>query len=225
VRPTHHFDAAVTNLDLGRFTDFEQLRALKFAGTASLHNVLEWPSGRFSEHRGGGRLVVTPPPGVVPMTSTLSSPLDRGAAARSCAARESKGVRSRRRRCPSICRLRRAHLHLRPDEVVDRGRRFVTEKTHVAFAGRPRTANARACRFTSSSGDWQESDQVLVGIITDFGADRRSVEFGGRGEFDGVMTGAFRSPASRARSPATICARSTRCGVAARRASSSRTAT
>src|SRR5205823_2280451 len=56
IRPTHHFDATVTNLDLIRFTDFEQLRGLKFAGTASLRNTLEWPSGQFHEHRGEGRL-------------------------------------------------------------------------------------------------------------------------------------------------------------------------
>ncbi len=45
-----------------------------------------------------------------------------------------------------------------------------------------------------TSSDWQESDQVLAGIITDFGSPTGAVEFGGRGEFDGVMTGAFRSP-------------------------------
>ncbi len=73
VRPSHHFDATVTDLDLVRFTDFEQLRGLRFAGIASLHNVLDWPSGRFSEHRGGGRLVVTPPSGVTTMTASLST--------------------------------------------------------------------------------------------------------------------------------------------------------
>src|SRR6185295_4949875 len=42
--------------------------------------------------------------------------------------------------------------------------------------------------------DWQESDQVLAGIISDFGAPTRPVAFGGRGTFDGVMLGAFRNP-------------------------------
>jgi hypothetical protein len=35
---------------------------------------------------------------------------------------------------------------------------------------------------------------VLAGILTDFGSRTGPVPFGGRGEFDGVMTGAFRSP-------------------------------
>src|SRR5439155_12781867 len=42
--------------------------------------------------------------------------------------------------------------------------------------------------------DWQESDEVLAGIITDFGSRTGSVAVGGRGEFDGTMTGAFRRP-------------------------------
>ena len=36
-----------------------------------------------------------------------------------------------------------------------------------------------------TSADWQESDQVLAGILTDFGARTGPVAFGGRGEFDG----------------------------------------
>src|SRR5262249_7297097 len=48
--------------------------------------------------------------------------------------------------------------------------------------------------FHVVSSDWQESDQVLAGIITDFGAPTSPVAFGGRGEFDGVMLGAFRAP-------------------------------
>ncbi|MGE3706829.1 MAG: translocation/assembly module TamB domain-containing protein, partial [Vicinamibacterales bacterium] len=41
---------------------------------------------------------------------------------------------------------------------------------------------------------WQESDQVLAGILTDFGAKTGAVAFGGRGEFDGRMTGLLRRP-------------------------------
>src|SRR5439155_25341331 len=68
VRPTHLFEATLTDVDLVRFTDFEQLAGLRFAGAASMHNVLEWPAGRFGEHRGEGHLAVSPPPGFSSMT-------------------------------------------------------------------------------------------------------------------------------------------------------------
>ena len=45
-----------------------------------------------------------------------------------------------------------------------------------------------------TSSDWQESDELLAGIITDFGSHSHPVAFGGFGEFDGVMTGPFRDP-------------------------------
>ena len=48
--------------------------------------------------------------------------------------------------------------------------------------------------FHVTSRDWQESDEVLAGIMTDFGSRTGPVAFGGRGEFDGVMTGPFRRP-------------------------------
>ena len=48
--------------------------------------------------------------------------------------------------------------------------------------------------------------------MTDFGSPTGPVAFGGRGEFDGAMTGAFRAAARRGRrSAARTCARSTRC--------------
>ena len=196
VRPTHHFDADVTNLDLVRFTDFEQLRALRFAGIASLHNVLEWPSGRFSEHRGGGRLVVTPPPGVVTMASTLSL------AAVSALAAPAEVRYARNEGRPFAPPPLPVHLPIAgeltysygPDEVVIEDGRFITEKSNVAFRGTTAYGERSRLPFHVVSGDWQESDQVLVGIIKDFGGSAHAVEFGGRGEFDGVMTGAFRSP-------------------------------
>ena len=63
--------------------------------------VLEWPLGKFSEHRGGGRLAVEPPPGVQPMTASLGRGRRRRRRSRVC----TNGDRLRRRRCRRICRL------------------------------------------------------------------------------------------------------------------------
>src|SRR5204862_4616117 len=79
------------------------------------------------------------------------------------------------------------------DVTLDEGR-FVTEKTHVTFGGTTGYGDRSRLPFHVVSSDWQESDQVLVGIIKDFGGSAHDVGFGGRGEFEGVMTGAFRNP-------------------------------
>ena len=80
--------------------------------------------------------------------------------------------------------------------IVDQGR-FATERTHVTFSGTTAYGDRSRLPFHVTSSDWQESDQVLAGIITDFGSPTGAVAFGGRGEFDGVMTGAVPQPARR----------------------------
>ena len=74
VRPTHRFEPRVTER---RSRAVHRLRAAARAcgspGAATLRNMLEWPSGRFVEHRGEGSIVVAPPPGVAPMTASLAA--------------------------------------------------------------------------------------------------------------------------------------------------------
>ena len=77
-----------------------------------------------------------------------------------------------------------------------------------------------------TSGDWQESDQLLAGIITDFGSPTGPVAVRRprrvRRRDDRPVP---RARASRASSAARICAPGTRSGATAARTSSSRTAT
>jgi len=189
-RPTHRFETTLSGVDLARLTDFEEFPGLRFAGTGSLHNVLEWPAGRFSEHRGDGRAIVAPPPGVTPMAGTLNL------------ARAADADHSRHEWGPFAPLPLPSHLPISgevtyrygPDEVTFEGGRFVTEHTHVAFEGSTAWGERSRLPFHVTSSDWQESDQVLAGIMTDFGAATGPVPFGGRGEFDGVMLGPFRSP-------------------------------
>ena len=189
-KPTHHFDATLTGVDLERFTDFEQFPGLRFAGSASLHNVLDWPSGRFSEHRGEGHLIVEPPAGVTAMTPALA------------AVRAADAVRAGPEWGPFAPQPLPAHVPIAgelsyrygPDEVVIDQGRFATERTHVTFSGTTAYGSQSRLPFHVTSSDWQESDEILAGIISDFGSPASAVPFAGRGEFDGVMTGAFRSP-------------------------------
>jgi len=189
-KPTHHFDATLTEVDLARFTDFEQFPGLRFGGRASLHNVLDWPSGSFSEHRGEGHLVIDPPPGVVPMSTEASG------------GRAASVDDSRREWGPFAPMPLPAHLpiaaelsyHYGPEDVVIDQGRFATERTAVTFSGTTAYGVRSRLPFHVTSSDWQESDEVLAGIISDFGSPTGPVPFAGRGEFDGVMTGAFRAP-------------------------------
>ena len=67
-------------------------------------------------------------------------------------------------------------------------------QTHVTFQGQTAWGSQGRIAFHVVSRDWQESDEVMAGILTAFGARTGPVAFGGRGEFDGVMTGPFRRP-------------------------------
>jgi len=66
VRSTSRFEASYENADVAAFTDFQNWRGLRFAGSMSGRNLLEWPTGRFAERRDQGAATVTPPPGVRP---------------------------------------------------------------------------------------------------------------------------------------------------------------
>jgi TamB, inner membrane protein subunit of TAM complex len=189
-KPTSRFEFDVAGADLQQLSDFQQLRGTRFAGSANWHNLLEWPLGRFAERRGEGRLTVSPPAGIVPMSPTLTA-VD---AADSRHDRYEWG--------PFAPLPLPSHLPIAgditysygPDDVTFEPSRFVTERTHVTFQGTTAYGDRSQLSFHVTSRDWQESDQLLAGLMTDFGAKTGPVTFGGRGEFDGVMTGAFRKP-------------------------------
>ena len=204
-KPAHHFDATLTDVDLARFTDFEQFPGQRFAGSASLHNVLEWPSGRFDQHRGEGSLTVTPPPGVTPMTPSAFDglrPTLSGVEGSLTAARAADAGHAHHEWGPFAPQPLPVHLpiageityHYGPDDVAIEQGRFATERTHVSFGGSTDYGARSRLPFHVTSSDWQEADQLLAGIISDFGSPSGSVPFAGRGEFDGVMSGAFKAP-------------------------------
>src|SRR5262249_49513447 len=52
--PKAIFDTAVRDVELLAYTNFLEVEGLRVTGRASGHNVLEYPLGHFSEHRGEG---------------------------------------------------------------------------------------------------------------------------------------------------------------------------
>jgi hypothetical protein len=187
IKPTSRFEFDVAGADLRQLTDFLQLRGQRFSGSAAWHNVLEWPLGRFAEHRGEGHLVVTAPAGATPMPATLAADADR-------AHRGEWGPFAPTPLPGHLPIAGEATYEYGPDDVTFGPSRFVTERTHVTFDGTTAYGDRSRFTFHVTSADWQESDQVLAGIISDFGSPTGPVAFGGRGEFDGAMIGPFRRP-------------------------------
>jgi translocation and assembly module TamB len=72
---------------------------------------------------------------------------------------------------------------------------IATPETFVTFTGSTNWGGERAdLPFHVTSSNWQESDRFLAGVMTAFGAPTRATRMDGVGEFDGVLTGAFRRP-------------------------------
>jgi hypothetical protein len=187
---TARFDTEYANIDLVQLTDFYELRGLRFAGRAAGRHHLEWSQRRFAENRQNGQVAVTMPAGLQPMTASLA------------AAQAADANHALHEWGPFAPQPLAAHLpiagevtyHLSPDEVQLEGGRFASERTHVTFQGTTAWSDRSRIQFHVTSSDWQESDQILAGIISDFGSPTNPVPFGGRGEFDGVMSGPFRRP-------------------------------
>jgi hypothetical protein len=182
------FDATISGADLASFSDDEELAGIRFGGALAGRILIEWPLGRFGEHTGRGSVAVSPPSGVTLMGPSLEA--------------RSTGD-DRREWGPFAPGPLPAHLpvggelafEFDPEKIEFTSGRFVTEHTHVAFQGQTAFGSSQGrIAFHVTSRDWQESDQVLVGIMTDFGAPAGPVAFRGSGEFDGVMTGPFRRP-------------------------------
>ncbi|HXD75722.1 MAG TPA: translocation/assembly module TamB domain-containing protein [Vicinamibacterales bacterium] len=181
------FDVILTQTQLAPFSDLELTpKGQHFSGTADAHVYLEWPSGKFNQRIGGGSVSATPPPGVALMGPSLAS-VPR---------------RAQREWGPFAPIPLAAHLPIggqfnftltAAGWAIDSGV-FRTEKTHVLFDGVSDWHQRGRFNFHAVMADFQEADQLLAGIITDFGSPTGVVPFGGRGQFDGTMTGAFNKP-------------------------------
>src|SRR5439155_8350723 len=142
------------------------------------------------EHIGEGQVVASAPPGTAPMAASpaLARAADRDHTAHAWG--------------PFAPTPLAEHLPITgdvtyrygPDSVSVETGRFATDQTNVSFGGRTSWGDQSSFHFHVTSSDWQESDEVLAGILTDFGSRTSPVSFGGRGEFDGDMTGPIRRP-------------------------------
>ena len=179
-----------TDVDLLALTNLLETRGLRVSGTATGHNRLEWPMGKFVAREGEGEVIVTPPPGVDVLGPGL--PPGAGSAAQGRALElgpfsnhtplEPVGIGGR-----LVYRFDGEAIRLDPSEIA-------TEETYVAFEGATAWGDRSKMPFRVTSTNWQESDRLLAGLMTAFGAATSAIPIDGIGRFDGVMLGAFRRP-------------------------------
>ena len=177
------FDAEWQGVDLANYSDFLQMDGVRLAGRWSGRNLLEWPLGRFREHAGDGYSEVAPPAGSQVLSGARASGLPSGP--------EQGGAH------PPIGHLPIAgQVTYRYDRdwVEFSDGRFSTPSTDVTFSGRTAWGDNSRIPFHVTSADLQESDRVLAGMMTAFGAPTNAITVGGTAEFSGVMTESLGRP-------------------------------
>jgi hypothetical protein len=184
------FDVDYQDVDLSALTDFYQLRGLRLAGRASGHNEMEWPLGRYRERVGSGSstFVSTAPAG-------LQGPqLAADAAAEARARYLLHGPFSAHTPLTPIPIAGDVTYAFDPEAIFFEPSRVYTPDTYIAFEGATAYGERSKLPFRVTSRNWQESDRLLAGIMTAFGATTRAIPIDGVGRFEGVMLGAFRRP-------------------------------
>jgi translocation and assembly module TamB len=190
VRATAAFDANYQDVDLLAFTNFFELEGLRLTGRATGRNLLEWPLGRFADRQGTGALTVTPPGDT--RVRTRQIPVD---AIEAAAQRGTPwGPFSNHLPVAPVPIGGELTYAFGPEWIELAPSRVATPETYIEFEGRTAYGDRSNIPFHVTSSDWQESDRLLAGLMTAFGAPTRAIPIGGYGTFDGIMTSSFRRP-------------------------------
>lgn len=188
VRPTARFATEFAGLDIQQLLAHFDVDGIDPAGTMTGRAELAWPLGRFASREGRVTMDVAPPAG--------AAVLGRDARARDLAVAPTPwGPFNPDPRVLGELPVGGAlDVRFEPEWVAIEPSWLATPATVVNFRGRTAYGSRSNISFHVTSGDWQESDRVLAGLMTAFGARTGAVPVGGRGEFEGVMYGAFRRP-------------------------------
>jgi hypothetical protein len=190
VRATATFAAEYHNLDLLAFTNFVELQGLRIAGRATGRHVFEWPLGRFAERHGKGIVSVAPPGDTRLLTRSIPVEQIEADAQRG----NSWGPFSNHLPIAPVPIGGDVTYALGPEWWEIARSRVATPETYIEFEGRTAYGERSNIPFHVTSSDWQESDRLLAGLMTAFGAPTRAIPISGYGTFDGIMTNSFRKP-------------------------------
>jgi hypothetical protein len=204
------FDARYDGVDLPALTAAMDLKGLALDGRVSGRHVLEWPLGKFRERHGDGELRVDTSATLQAKASATAPHLAPGARSPEPGARqrepeaESREPRTESREPRTESReplpvfttpIGGALKYAYGPEWIDLAPGWIaTRDTYVELQGRTAFGDRSELPFHVTSGDWQESDRLLSGVMTALGNPTRPITIGGSGTFDGTMRGAFRRP-------------------------------
>jgi TamB, inner membrane protein subunit of TAM complex len=185
------FDVEYEEVDLKALTDFYELAGIRLAGRATGRNRLEWPLGLFRDRTGDGSIAVT--------SVATSTPMGRDLTPAHIEAAEDRandwGPFSNHLPLAPVPLSGRLGYAFDGPAVRLTGGELATDDTFITFSGSTTLGGEDAqIPFHVTSANWQASDRFLVGIMNAFGSSARAVQMDGAGEFDGVLTGAFRRP-------------------------------
>lgn len=183
---TATFATDYSNLDLSSLSPLIDLRGLQLTGRANGSLSLQWPNGHFRERKGEGHTFVSPPADLTVATRELP------AVARAVVP-EPRPFRANRP-LGMLAVVANAYYQLDEHGVTFDDSSAATAFTYVKFKGRMTSVGSSAFDFHVTSHDWQESDRVLAAIMSAISGQTGAIEIGGRGTFDGQMTGTFSAP-------------------------------
>ena len=184
------WDVTYRDVDLPQLTDFLETKGLRLGGRITGRSHLVWDLGKWSERSGDGEVSAAPPDGVTTMTRGL----DANAVAREAALTPEAGPFDPHASLGYLPIGGQVSYRLDPEWITLGSSTVATPKTYVEFEGRTAYGERSRIPFHVTSLDWKESDRVLAGIMTAFGAPTGAVPVGGAGQFDGVMLLGFTKP-------------------------------
>lgn len=184
------FEAWYDDVDLGLFTDMLEMRGLRLDGRATGHNVLEWPSGKWHEHRGEGIMTVRAPPGIAVLEATSPiAPEDGRPLPVPLGPEQDHRVLPRRMAIGGELTYR-----FGPETIEIGPSELATPLTHVAFEGRTAYGPDSHITFKVRTRDLQDADRLLAGGITAVGSPTSTIKIGGYAEITGVVLHRLSSP-------------------------------
>ncbi len=189
-RTRARFETEYEAVDLVALTARLETRGIRLAGRASGRNLLEWPMGSFADREGDGHMTVEAPPGVL----TQGQQLPATAADEALGRALEQGPFSTHTPLAPVGLAARLTYRFDGEAIRFEPSEVATAETWVTFEGATGWGERSKLPFRVTSTDWQESDRLLAGLMTAFGASTAAIPIDGVGRFDGVLLGAFRSP-------------------------------